>query len=116
MIVSAGAVWVTGAGEYAVWWLTSSTPPTVALEASREAVRGNVTIGVQVGPDGRAAPIEVTIDGRPLTVGNQVLVETASLPDGPHQLRVVAEDTALPETHSVASQRPSAATRTRRMK
>ena len=103
MIVSAGAVWVTGAGEYAVWWLTSSTPPTVALEAPREAVRGNVTIGVRVGPDGRAAPIEVTIDGRPLTAGNQVLVETTSLPDGPYQLRVVAEDRSFRKNRADAT-------------
>ena len=58
MIVVGGAVWVTGAGEYAVWWLTNTTPPTVSLEAPGGAVRGNVTIGVRVGPDGRAGPID----------------------------------------------------------
>ena len=92
MIVVGGAIWVTGAGEYAVWWLSNTTPPTVSLEAPSGAVRGNVTLGVRVGPEGRAGPIEVTIDDRPLTVGNQVLVETQSLPDGPHRIRVVAED------------------------
>ena len=103
MIVTAGALWVTGAGEYAVWWVTNSTPPTVTIEAPGNAVRGNVTIAVRVGPDGRAAPIEVTVDGKTLTAGNQVLVETTSLPDGPHQITVVAEDRSFRKNRATAT-------------
>ena len=67
------------------------------------AVRGNVTVGVRVGPEGRAAPIEVTIDDKPLTAGSQVLVETTSLPDGPHQIRVVAEDRSFRKNRAEAT-------------
>ncbi len=98
-----GAVWVTGAGEYAVWWLTNDTPPTVSVEAPRGAVRGNVTIGVRVGPEGRAGPVEVTVDDKPLTVGDQVLVETAPLPDGDHRVTVVAEDRSFRKNRTTAT-------------
>lgn len=103
MIVAAGVIWVTGAGEYAVWWLTNSTPPTVSLEVPKDAVRGNTTIDIRVGPEGRAEPIEVTVDGKPLTAGAQVLVETPSLPDGPHQLSVVAEDQSFRKNRTTAT-------------
>jgi murein DD-endopeptidase MepM/ murein hydrolase activator NlpD len=92
VIVTAGAIWVTGAGEYAVWWVTNTSPPTVSLDIPKDAVRGTVTLGVRVGPEGRAGPIEVKVDDKVLTVGDRVVVETASLPDGPHRVSVVAED------------------------
>ena len=103
MIVVGGAVWVTGAGEYAVWWLSNTTPPTVSLDVPSGAVRANVNVGVRVSPEGRAAPIEVTIDDKPLTAGSQVLVETQSLPDGPHRIRVVAEDRSFRKNRAEAT-------------
>jgi murein DD-endopeptidase MepM/ murein hydrolase activator NlpD len=51
-----------------------------------------VTVGVDVAPAGRAEPIEVAVDGKPLTAGRQVQVDTTALPDGQHQLSVIAED------------------------
>ena len=101
MIVVGGAVcyW---AGEYAVWWLFNSTPPTVSLEAPSGAVRGNVTLGVRVGPEGRAGPIEATIDDKPLTAGSQVLVETQSLPTV-RTVRVVAEDRSFRKNRAEAT-------------
>ena len=68
-----GSIWVTGAGEYAVWWLTNSTPPTVTLDAPRDAVRGNVTVGVRVGPDGRAGPIEWDVAAYRATIRGELL-------------------------------------------
>jgi murein DD-endopeptidase MepM/ murein hydrolase activator NlpD len=103
VIVAAGAIWVTGAGEYAVWWLTNSAPPTVSLEVPSGPIRGNSTIGVRVGPEGRSGPVEITVDGKPLTAGEQVLVETASLPDGPHQVSVVAEDRSFRKNRTAAT-------------
>jgi murein DD-endopeptidase MepM/ murein hydrolase activator NlpD len=99
----AGAAWVTGAGEYAVWWLTNSTPPTVSLTVPGDAVRGTITIGVQVEPEGRSGPVDVTVDGTPLTDGEQVLVETATLPDGQHRVSVVAEDRSWRKNRATAS-------------
>ena len=103
MIVAAGAVWVTGAGEYAVWCLTNSTPPMVSLDVPSSAVRGNQTIGIRIDPAGRSGPVEVTVDGKPLTAGEQVLIETASLPDGPHQISVVAEDRSFRKNRATAT-------------
>jgi murein DD-endopeptidase MepM/ murein hydrolase activator NlpD len=55
-------------------------------------VRGTVTVGVDVAPAGRAEPIEVALDGKVLPMGRQVPVETTTLPDGQHQISVIAED------------------------
>jgi len=55
-------------------------------------VRGTANVSVQVGPAGRAGPVSATVDGRPLAPGDTIAVDTTSLPDGPHQLAVVAED------------------------
>jgi hypothetical protein len=95
--------WLTGAGELALWWLTNTAPPTVALEVPPQAVRGSVTIGVRVGPEGRAGPVDVDVDGRPLPPDEQVVVDTASLPDGAHQLRVVAEDRSFRRNRATAT-------------
>jgi murein DD-endopeptidase MepM/ murein hydrolase activator NlpD len=103
VIVVGGGIWVTGAGEYAVWWVTNIAPPTVALDVPNGAVRGNVTIGVRVGPDGRAAPIEAKIDDKPLTAGDRVLVETGSLPDGPHRVTIVAEDRSFRKNQTIVN-------------
>lgn len=58
---------------------------------------------MRVGPEGRAGPIEVTVDGKTLTAGDQVLVETTSLPDGPHQVSVVAEDRSFRKNRATAT-------------
>lgn len=103
LVLVAGVVWVTGAGEYAVWWVTNSTPPTVAIEVPRDAVRGNQTATIRVGPDGRAAPIEVSLGGRALAVSDRVEIDTASLPDGQHQLVVTAEDRSYRKNRATAT-------------
>ena len=103
MIVLGGAVWATGAGEYAFWWATNTAAPTVSIQVPGNAVRGNVTIGVRVGPEGRAGPIEVRVDDRALNPGDQVLVETASLPDGAHRVTVVAEDRSFRKNRTIAT-------------
>jgi len=87
-----GVAWWTGAVDYAGWWLTNTTPPTVTLQVPTDAVRGNVTIAAIVGPEGRARPVEVLIDGRPVNAEERVAIDTATLPDGPHQISVTAED------------------------
>jgi peptidase M23-like protein len=98
-----GAAWATGAGAYVIWWLTNTAPPTVALSAPTDPVRGTVTLVIQVGPEGRARPVEVTVDGRPLAVEERVPVDTMSLPDGAHQVNVIAEDSSFRRNRATAS-------------
>ena len=66
-------------------------------------MRGAITIGVKVGPEERAGPIEVSVDGTPLAPGEQVLVETTGLPDGQHQITVVAEDRSFRKNRAAAT-------------
>ena len=87
-----GVVWATGAGEYGLWWLTNRAEPTLALAAPAEARRGVVPVDVRLEPRGRARIVEAQVDGRPLPTEGQLAVDTATLPDGPHQVTVVAED------------------------
>lgn len=92
-LLGLGAVlWATGAGEYGVWWLTNRAEPTLGLSAPPEARRGAVPIDVRLEPRGRARIVEVQVDGRPLPTEGQLVVDTATLPDGPHQVTVIAED------------------------
>jgi hypothetical protein len=39
-----GAGWLTGVFGEAIWWLTNTTPPTLALSDPTEVVRGQATI------------------------------------------------------------------------
>jgi hypothetical protein len=103
IVLVVAAIWMTGAGAYAVWWLTNSTPPTLALSVPSDAVRGSVTIEAKVGPEGRARPVEVSVDGRPLAAEERVAVDTVSLPDGPHQVSVIAEDRSWRKNRTTAT-------------
>lgn len=103
LVVAAGALWWTGAGAYAWWWLTNTSPPTLALEAPTSAVRGTVNVRVRVEPSGRAGPVEVRVNDAALPPGEQVAVDTTKLPDGPHQVVVVAEDHSWRRNRTTAS-------------
>jgi hypothetical protein len=92
VVLILGIAWFTGALEYGFWWATNTTPPTVRLAGPTDAVRGQVPVAVQLDPADRASVIEATVDGRPLAANGSLTVDTASLPDGDHQLVVVAED------------------------
>lgn len=103
VVLLLAVAWLSGAGAFAFWWLTNSTPPTVALTVPPNVVRGAITFVVQVGPDGRARPVEVTVDGRPLPADAQVALDTTTLPDGQHQVTVVAEDRSWRKNRTTAS-------------
>jgi murein DD-endopeptidase MepM/ murein hydrolase activator NlpD len=92
VVLILGIAWFTGALEYGWWWATNTTPPAVRLAGPAEAVRGQVPVAVQLDPADRASVIEATVDGRPLAANGSLTVDTTSLPDGDHQVVVVAED------------------------
>ena len=85
---------MTGALDYGVWWLTNRTPPVVSLAGPPDVVRGQVAVGVQLAPLGRAAVVDAQVDGNRLQPGEPLVVDTASLPDCDHELVVTAEDTS----------------------
>jgi murein DD-endopeptidase MepM/ murein hydrolase activator NlpD len=92
VVIAVGVIWGTGAGAYGYWWLTNTAPPSLTVTAPTGPVRGTANVTVQAEPAGRAGPVAATVDGRPLAPGETIAVDTTSLPDGPHQLAVVAED------------------------
>jgi murein DD-endopeptidase MepM/ murein hydrolase activator NlpD len=100
--------------EYAVWWLTNSEPPEVALigppgppltESRVPMVRGALKVPVETRPSGRVDLLEAEVDGRKLPPESSLLVDTRSLPDGEHILTVRAQDRSLRRNPSSASVR-----------
>lgn len=98
-----GVAWWTGAVDYAGWWLTNTEPPTVTLQVPPDAVRGTVTVESVIGPAGRARPIEMLVDGRPVTPEERVPIDTVTLPDGPHQISVTVEDSSWRKNRTTAT-------------
>jgi len=96
-------IWWTGAGAFAWWWLSNTTPPTLVLQAPDGAIRGTTVVVVRVEPEGRAAPVEVRIDDQALVPGERVSVDTASVADGQHQITAVAEDRSWRRNRATAS-------------
>jgi hypothetical protein len=92
LVIIVSVAWNTGSVDYAYWWLTNTTPPSVSIDAPLTPVHGVVAVHIFVGPEGRAAPIEANVDGRPIALAETVPLDTSSLPDGAHQITVTAED------------------------
>lgn len=88
------ALWRTGAGAEAAWWLTNATPPVMVAPAPAGPQRGIVAVPVAVEPPGRARLIAATLGGvrLPLAESGAVVVDTTGLADGRHTLRLDAED------------------------
>ena len=74
----------------------------MAVAAPTEARRGVVPVEVRLEPRGRVRIVEAQVDGRPLPTEGQIAVDTATLPDGPHQVTVVAEDLSWRKNRSTA--------------
>lgn len=100
LVVIVGAGWLTGAFDEAIWWLTNTTPPLLALAGPMDVVRGQATVNVQLGP--RSRIVTAQVDDRPLSPDRPLIVDTASLPDGSHTVRVTAQDTSLRRIQSQA--------------
>ena len=103
LAVAIVAIWYTGAGAYAFWWLTNAEPPTVALSVPNGPVRALVPVTVQVGPEGRADPVEAAVDNRPLPAEARMVIDTTTLADGDHQVTVVAEDRSWRRNRATAT-------------
>ncbi len=98
-----GIAWGSGTLEYATWWVSNTTPPTVVLAVPQDVVRGETPVGVRIEPSGRARIVEAQLDGRPILASNPLVVDTAGLPDGDHQVVVVAEDESRQRNRSTAT-------------
>lgn len=92
VVLVIGVGWLTGLFGDAFWWITNSSPPSLVLAGPPSIVRGPVTIGSQVGP--RAKIVAAQVDDRPLSVEQGLVVDTATLPDGVHRVRVTAQDSS----------------------
>jgi hypothetical protein len=89
-----------------VWWYSNSTPPRLAVDGPKGPLRGPVEGAIQLDPVDRARIVSVTVDGRPLSVApnaQNVDLDSASLPDGQHQLMVVARDTSRLQNQAIAT-------------
>jgi murein DD-endopeptidase MepM/ murein hydrolase activator NlpD len=89
-----------------VWWYSNATPPRLSVDGPKGPLRGPVEGAIQLEPADRAHIVSVTVDGRPIQVtsnAKNVDVDSASLPDGQHQLLVVARDTSRLQNQAVAT-------------
>jgi murein DD-endopeptidase MepM/ murein hydrolase activator NlpD len=89
-----------------VWWYSNTTPPRLSVEGPKGPLRGPVEGAIQLEPADRAHIVSVSVDGRAMNVGpnaKNVDVDSASLPDGQHQLLVVARDTSRLQNQTVAT-------------
>jgi murein DD-endopeptidase MepM/ murein hydrolase activator NlpD len=76
-----------------IWWyLTDETTPVVTISVPQETVRGVVTATIDVRDEGPAAVATVLLDSRPLMPTAVVVIDTAALTDGLHELMVEAQD------------------------
>ena len=103
LILALGLAWASGGLDYAAWWATNTTPPSVSLAGPGGAVRGQAQVGVRVEPSGRARIVEARVDGRPIAPSDPIVVDTTALPDGEHQVAVVAEDESWRRNRSTAT-------------
>jgi peptidase M23-like protein len=87
-----------------VWWYVNSTPPRLSIDGPGGPLRGNVEGTVALDPADRARVVSVSVDGQPLPIdGTHVEVDSTRLPDGRHQVDVVARDTSRHQNQSTAS-------------
>ena len=89
--------------EQARWWWTDESAPVVEIEAPAGVVSGTVRLPVQVRDRRPAALVSVTLDDRPWPLGDEVVIDTTELPDGPHRLVVTAEDRSRRRNRGSAS-------------
>lgn len=100
---------------YAVWWLTNSEPPELALRGPAGPVRGTVEVPLEARPSGRVDLLAADVDGRELASeplpsagsGQALRIDTTSLSDGEHLLSVQAQDRSLRHNAASASLRLS---------
>lgn len=92
VVLFLGVAWGRGDLGYGVWWMTNTAPPSISLDGPADTLRGTVAVTVQLAPDGRSQVVDAQVDGRPIAAGPVLTVDTTTLPDGPHQLVVTAED------------------------
>jgi murein DD-endopeptidase MepM/ murein hydrolase activator NlpD len=87
-----------------VWWYSNQTPPHLAILGPPGPLRGPVQGTITLDPADRAHIVSVLVDGRPATPnGNRVDIDSASMPDGQHQVEVVARDTSRSQNRAGAS-------------
>lgn len=80
---------------YGRWWLTAADPPEIEVAAPSAVVRGVARFTVSVRPLGRASVVAARVEGLELEAGEELVVDSSRLPDGPHQLEVEARDHSL---------------------
>lgn len=85
------------------WWWTNQQPPEVTLSGPAGPVRMRAAVQITLSPVERAAVVEATMNGAPIPVGSPLEIDTSSLPDGQHRVRVVAEDRSRQKNRSEAS-------------
>ena len=87
-----------------VWWYANQTPPRVTIIGPAGPLRGPAEAAVSLDPNDRAHVVSVSVDGQPGTAtGNRIALDSSTLPDGPHQVEVVARDTSRRQNQAAAS-------------
>ncbi len=92
LVLIAGSVLAQDRLRQLWWYLTDETPPVVAITVPQETVRGVVTATIRVQDEGPAVVEVVTLDTRPITPAQVLVINTAVLTDGQHELLAEARD------------------------
>jgi hypothetical protein len=74
------------------WWWSNQDPPGVVLSAPGTAVRATTSIQVSLTPADKASVVIASLDELEIPSRTPLVIDTSTLPDGPHTVTVVAED------------------------
>jgi murein DD-endopeptidase MepM/ murein hydrolase activator NlpD len=74
------------------WYLTDETPPQMAIAVPAQTIRGVITASLVITDDGPFDLESLSLDGKPVSPTQQVVIDTATLPDGDHTLLAQAAD------------------------
>lgn len=88
--------------EFAAWWLSAVEPPVVRLELPDRPLRGVVALEPALEPAGRVVIVQAELDGQPLALAGALQLDTTRLPDGEHELALVARDLSLRRNEATA--------------
>ena len=93
-ILIGGVAWASGYVEYAAWWLTNRTSPSVAIMAPSGVVRGMISVALDAMPHERVQVIGAELDDQAIAAAVPLVIDTSALADGSHRLSVTVQDTS----------------------
>lgn len=95
--LAAALAWTSGTAAHGWWWLTNTEPPLITSALPTDPISAAIQTSPVIHPVDRAVLVHATVDGQPLALPDlhqPLIIDTARLADGPHLLRLEAQDTS----------------------